>query len=98
MSSTCGCSRGPYTAEAEGSCNKELVLHAAVAAGLSVSSFYSHLSLSHIQRKQKEVAKENEFYMQLLQQALPADVVQQNETENKANDAQTHQAGEKFQE
>lgn len=26
-----------------------------------------------LQRKQKEVAKENEFYMQLIQQALPAE-------------------------
>lgn len=28
------------------------------------------------QRKQKEVQKENEFYFQLLQQALPADQIQ----------------------
>lgn len=34
--------------------------------------FKSYVGYRMRQRRQKEVAKENEFYMQLLQQALPA--------------------------
>ena len=35
--------------------------------------FKSYVSYKMRLRKQKEVQKENEFYMQLLQQALPAE-------------------------
>lgn len=35
--------------------------------------YISAIYVSSLQRKQKEVAKENEFYMQLIQQALPAE-------------------------
>lgn len=45
--------------------------------------FKSYIGYRIRQRKQREVAKENEFYMQLLQQALPQDEV------NKSDEQQT---------
>ena len=41
-------------------------------------------------RKQKEVQKENEFYMQLLQQALPAEQQMLQRQEREAEEGQTH--------
>lgn len=41
--------------------------------------FKSYIGYRIRQRKQREVAKENEFYMQLLQQALPQDVIEKSE-------------------
>lgn len=41
--------------------------------------FKSYIGYRIRQRKQREVAKENEFYMQLLQQALPQDEVNKND-------------------
>ena len=35
------------------------------------SNKHKYFSISLLQRKQKDVQKENEFYIQLLQQALP---------------------------
>lgn len=46
--------------------------------------FKSYVGYRMRQRKQREVAKENEFYMQLLQQALPAE---------ETNEMDAHQAG-----
>ena len=42
------------------------------------------------------MAKENEFYMQLLQQALPADALQHNETDKSSNDSQSSSAAGGF--
>lgn len=42
------------------------------------------------QRKQKEVQKENEFYFQLLQQAIPADQVQNLESNKGTTTATTN--------
>lgn len=48
--------------------------------------FKSYVGYRIRQRKQREVAKENEFYMQLIQQALPVDmnpaIQQQKELQN----------------
>lgn len=46
----------------------------------------SELFYLPFQRKQKEVQKENEFYFQLLQQALPADQIQNLDTKGKFSD------------
>lgn len=41
-------------------------------------------------RKQKEVQKENEFYMQLLQQALPPEQQMLQRQEREAEEGETH--------
>uniref|UniRef100_A0A8C7IFJ9 Macoilin 1a n=1 Tax=Oncorhynchus kisutch TaxID=8019 RepID=A0A8C7IFJ9_ONCKI len=54
--------------------------------------FKSYVSYKMRLRKQKEVQKENEFYMQLLQQALPPEqqMLQRQEREAEEGDRQTH--------
>ncbi|XP_043275964.1 macoilin-1 isoform X2 [Venturia canescens] len=51
--------------------------------------FKSYVGYRMRQRKQKDVAKENEFYLQLLQQALPADQ-QTSPTQQLQSQAQPH--------
>lgn len=48
--------------------------------------FKSYIGYRIRQRKQKEVAKENEFYMQLLQQALPQDEVEKSDEQPEVTD------------
>ncbi|XP_070494498.1 macoilin [Chironomus tepperi] len=48
--------------------------------------FKSYIGYRIRQRKQKEVSKENEFYMQLLQQALPQDEVEKSEEQADSTD------------
>jgi hypothetical protein len=48
--------------------------------------FKSYIGYRIRQRKQREIAKENEFYMQLLQQALPQEVIEKSEESVEAND------------
>lgn len=54
--------------------------------------FKSYVSYKMRLRKQKEVQKENEFYMQLLQQALPPEqqMLQRQEREAEEGTFQTH--------
>lgn len=54
--------------------------------------FKSYVSYKMRLRKQKEVQKENEFYMQLLQQALPPEqqMLQRQEREAEEGKIQTH--------
>lgn len=54
--------------------------------------FKSYVSYKMRLRKQKEVQKENEFYMQLLQQALPLEqqMLQRQEREAEEGIFQTH--------
>lgn len=54
--------------------------------------FKSYVSYKMRLRKQKEVQKENEFYMQLLQQALPPEqqMLQRQEREAEEGKFQTH--------
>lgn len=48
--------------------------------------FKSYIGYRIRQRKQKEVSKENEFYMQLLQQALPQEEVEKSEEQADSTD------------
>lgn len=54
--------------------------------------FKSYVSYKMRLRKQKEVQKENEFYMQLLQQALPPEqqMLQRQEREAEEGETLTH--------
>lgn len=57
--------------------------------------FKSYVSYKMRLRKQKEVQKENEFYMQLLQQALPPEqqMLQRQEREAEEGKSQKHIKG-----
>lgn len=52
--------------------------------------FKSYVSYKMRLRKQKEVQKENEFYMQLLQQALPPEQQMLQRQEKEAEEGETH--------
>lgn len=52
--------------------------------------FKSYVSYKMRLRKQKEVQKENEFYMQLLQQALPPEQQMLQRQEREAEEGKTH--------
>lgn len=52
--------------------------------------FKSYVSYKMRLRKQKEVQKENEFYMQLLQQALPIEQQMPQRQEREAEEGETH--------
>lgn len=52
--------------------------------------FKSYVSYKMRLRKQKEVQKENEFYMQLLQQALPPEQQMLQRQEREAEEGETH--------
>lgn len=52
--------------------------------------FKSYVSYKMRLRKQKEVQKENEFYMQLLQQALPPDQQMLQRQEREAEEGKKH--------
>lgn len=49
--------------------------------------FKSYIGYRIRQRKQREVAKENEFYMQLLQQALPQEEMEKSEEQTELSDS-----------
>lgn len=53
--------------------------------------FKSYVSYKMRLRKQKEVQKENEFYMQLLQQALPPEQQMLQRQEREAEEGETHE-------
>lgn len=52
--------------------------------------FKSYVSYKMRLRKQKEVQKENEFYMQLLQQALPPEQQMLQRQEKETEEGETH--------
>lgn len=52
--------------------------------------FKSYVSYKMRLRKQKEVQKENEFYMQLLQQALPPEQQMLQRPEKETEEGETH--------
>ena len=52
--------------------------------------FKSYVSYKMRLRKQREVQKENEFYMQLLQQALPPEQHMLQRQEREAEEGETH--------
>lgn len=52
--------------------------------------FKSYVSYKMRLRKQKEVQKENEFYMQLLQQALPPEQQMLQRQEKEAEEGEKH--------
>lgn len=58
--------------------------------------FKSYVSYKMRLRKQKEVQKENEFYMQLLQQALPPEQQMLQRREREAEEGKSHKCTKGF--